>query len=99
MGVRSLMNSGRAKIPRIGMKTRMQPAAMPGRVRGTVTLQNVLAGEAPRSCEASRSRFGSFSIDEYRGRIMNGRKLWTRAKTTALSQFDQPRGSRQNLSA
>ena len=41
------------KFPRLGTKTKMHPATMPGRVSGIVTFRKVCAGVAQRSAEAS----------------------------------------------
>ncbi len=55
--------SGARKAPSDGMKTSRQPAAMPGSVCGTTTLQNARAGEAPQSAAASTSALSSFSSE------------------------------------
>lgn len=49
------MISGTTNIPNEEMKTRMEPAATPGMVRGRVTLRKATLGGAPRSLAASRS--------------------------------------------
>src|SRR3546814_3881313 len=45
--------SGMTNSPTAGMKTRKQPAMMPGSDSGTVTNQNAFMGRQPRSAAAS----------------------------------------------
>src|SRR5690606_22067963 len=53
--------SGTTNSPAAGMKTRREPARMPGRESGSVTEKNARRGGAPRSAAASRSVASSFS--------------------------------------
>ncbi len=77
--------SGARYDPSEGMKTRRHPAAIPGAVSGMVTRQRARKGAAPRSGAASSSERSSFSMDAYRGRIMNGSSPYTWPSSTAKS--------------
>ena len=57
------MTSGMTNIPRVEMKTSMEPAAIPGRVSGRVILKNDLSGVAPRSEAAYKRRRSSCYMD------------------------------------
>ena len=46
---------------------------IPGKVSGSVTFSRVATGVAPRSAEASRIGFSSYSMEEYIGSTANGR--------------------------
>ena len=51
------------KNPRDGMKVCIDPAKMPGIVRGRITRVKVCALDAPRSLAASRRDLSSFSME------------------------------------
>ncbi|MPN16864.1 hypothetical protein SDC9_164211 [bioreactor metagenome] len=59
-------------IPREGMNTSIIDENIPGNVRGSVILKNVVRLEAPRSADASKSELLSFSIELYMGSTANG---------------------------
>ncbi|SVK54837.1 Uncharacterised protein [Acinetobacter baumannii] len=48
-------SSGITNSPTAGMNTSIEPAMIPPRVSGTITLKKVFSGRAPRSSDASTS--------------------------------------------
>lgn len=75
-------------------KTRVDPARMPGRLSGNVMRKKAATGPAPSERAASSTVRSTFSIAPTRGRIMNGRKMWTRAMVTPRSVPSMTSGSR-----
>ena len=79
--------SGVIYEPTVKINTSRQPVLIPGRESGRLTRKNVCIRFAPRSWAASSKCCSIFSIDAYRGRIMNGRKTWIRPMKTAFSVY------------
>ena len=66
---------GVMKSPSVSEKVKIEPAAIPGRIRGNSTVRNVRQPRAPRSAEASSIESGTRSIAAHTGRIMNGSQM------------------------
>ena len=64
--------SGMMNAPNEGTNTKIEPAIIPGFVKGIITLQNVLIGVAPGPCCIQIIPV-KFSIEAYSGSIIKGK--------------------------
>ena len=77
-------NLGTAYEPKLGIKVNSTAVIIPGLILGIKILKNACPFVAPKSLAASIREKSNFSITAYRGKIANGKLVYTEISTTAL---------------